>query len=599
MSLLRVPDWYKDAIFYEVHVKAFMDGNGDGIGDFSGLTARLDYLRDLGVDCLWLLPMYASPLRDDGYDIADFYTLHPSYGTVAEFRTLLDVAHARGLRVIADLVMNHTSDQHPWFQASRSSRDLALRATTTSGATPISATATRASSSSTPRSRTGPGTPAGGPTTGTASSATSPTSTTTTRRCARPCSNVMRFWLDQGLDGFRCDAVPYLFEREGTNCENLPETHAFLREFRRVIDREYGGDRVLLAEANQWPEDVRPYFGDGDEFHMAFHFPSCRACTWPSRLEERLPIVDIFTHTPAIPASCQWGLFLRNHDELTLEMVTDEEREFMYYAYARDPDMKLNLGIRRRLAPLLDNDRRRVELLNCLLLTLPGSPIIYYGDEIGMGDNICLGDRDGVRTPMQWSRERNAGFSSADEERLYLPAITDAVYGYQAMNVAAQHRTPSSLLNTMRGLIAARRTSPAFGRGAIEFLRPRNPRVIAYVEASPARGRPHRGQPGRLAPARGVGSRGLRGRHAGGDARAHPLSRGARAAVLPEPGPPWLLLVSPRALRLRRRALRPRDRPLAMPRRCRGSGCLMARAAVGGDGLHAGGHLPGGGGPTR
>jgi maltose alpha-D-glucosyltransferase/alpha-amylase len=293
--------------------------------------------------------------------------------------------------------------------------------------------------------------------------------------------NVMRFWLDQGLDGFRCDAVPYLIEREGTSGENLPETHAVLREFRAVIDREYGGGRVLLAEANQWPEDVRPYFGDGDEFHMAFHFPLMPRLYMALRLEERLPIVDIFTHTPAIPPSCQWGLFLRNHDELTLEMVTDEERAFMYYAYARDPEMKLNLGIRRRLAPLLDNDRRRLELLNCLLLTLPGSPIIYYGDEIGMGDNVHLGDRDGVRTPMQWSRDRNAGFSSADGNALYLPPIADPVYGYQAVNVAAQDRTPSSVLNTMRRLIAARRASSAFGRGSIEFLRPRNPRVIAYL----------------------------------------------------------------------------------------------------------------------
>ena len=483
MSLSRVPDWYKDAIFYEVHVKAFMDGNGDGMGDFSGLTARLDYVRDLGVDCLWLLPMYASPLRDDGYDIADFYTLHPSYGTVAEFRTLLDAAHARGLRVIADLVMNHTSDQHPWFQASRASATSPFADYYVWSETDQRYRDARIIFVDTEKSNW---------------------TWDATRRAyywhrffshqpdlnydnpavREAMLNVMRFWLDQGLDGFRCDAVPYLIEREGTNGENLPETHAVLREFRAVIDREYGGDRVLLGEANQWPEDVRPYFGNGDEFHMAFHFPLMPRLYMGLRLEERLPIVDIFTHTPAIPPSCPWGLFLRNHDELTLEMVTNEERAFMYYAYARDPDMKLNLGIRRRLAPLLDNDRRRIELLNCLLLTLPGSPIIYYGDEIGMGDNVHLGDRDGVRTPMQWSRERNAGFSAADEERLYLPVITDAVYGYQAVNVAAQDRTPSSLLNTMRRLIAARRTSPAFGRGSIDFLRPRNPRVIAYLRRS-------------------------------------------------------------------------------------------------------------------
>jgi maltose alpha-D-glucosyltransferase/alpha-amylase len=480
MSRPRVPDWYKDAIFYEVHVKAFMDGNGDGIGDFAGLTARLDYLRDLGVDCLWLLPMYSSPLRDDGYDIADFYTLHPSYGTVAEFRMLLEAAHARGLRVIADLVVNHTSDQHAWFQASRASatsphadyyvwsesdqryRDARIIFTDTEKSNWTWDATRRAHYWHRFFSH-------------------QPDLNYDNPAVREAMLNVMRFWLDQGLDGFRCDAVPYLIEREGTNCENLDETHAVLRGFREVIDREYGGDRVLLAEANQWPEDVRPYFGNGDEFHMAFHFPLMPRLYMALRLEERLPIVDIFTHTPAIPASCQWGLFLRNHDELTLEMVTNEERAFMYYAYARDPETKLNLGIRRRLAPLLDNDRRRIELLNCLLLTLPGSPIIYYGDEIGMGDNVHLGDRDGVRTPMQWSRERNAGFSAAAEERLYLPTIADAVYGYQAVNVAAQDRTPSSLLNTMRRLIAARRTSPAFGRGTIEFLRPRNPRVIAYL----------------------------------------------------------------------------------------------------------------------
>ncbi|MGH2668512.1 MAG: maltose alpha-D-glucosyltransferase, partial [bacterium] len=292
---------------------------------------------------------------------------------------------------------------------------------------------------------------------------------------------VMRFWLDRGLDGFRCDAVPYLVEREGTNCENLPETHVILKEFRRVIDRDYGGSRVLLAEANQWPEDVRPYFGDGDEFHMAFHFPLMPRLYMALRREERLPILDIFTHTPPIPPSCQWGLFLRNHDELTLEMVTSEERDYMYYAYAQDPQAKLNLGIRRRLTPLMDNDRRRIELLNCLLLTLPGSPIVYYGDEIGMGDNIYLGDRNGVRTPMQWSRDRNAGFSTAEEGRLYLPVITDPVYGYQAVNVEAQRNTPTSLLNTMKRLLRARKTSLAFGRGTIEFLRPRTPQVLAYV----------------------------------------------------------------------------------------------------------------------
>ena len=473
-------DWYKDAVFYEVHVKAFADGNGDGIGDFAGLTARLDYLKDLGVDCLWILPMYASPLRDDGYDIADFYGIHPAYGTVADFQKFLDEAHARGLRVIADLVMNHTSDAHPWFQASRTDpaspyADYYVWSDTDrryQEARVIFVDTEKSNWTFDPVRKAYYWHRFFGH---------QPDLNYDNPAVRAAMLDVMRFWLDRGLDGFRCDAVPYLIEREGTNCENLPETHAVLREFRRVIDREYGGDRVLLAEANQWPEDVRQYFGDGDEFHMAFHFPLMPRIYMAVRLEERLPIVDILTHTPAIPPSAQWCLFLRNHDELTLEMVTNEERAFMYYAYAQDPEMKLNLGIRRRLAPLLDNDRRRIELLQSLLLTLPGSPIVYYGDEIGMGDNVHLGDRAGVRTPMQWSPDRNAGFSTADEHTLYLPVITDPVHGYQTVNVAAQSRTPSSLLNTMKRLIAARRSSPAFGRGTMEFLRPRNQRILAYL----------------------------------------------------------------------------------------------------------------------
>jgi maltose alpha-D-glucosyltransferase/alpha-amylase len=473
-------DWYKDAVFYEVHVKAFKDANGDGIGDFAGLTESLDYIQELGVDCLWILPMYPSPLRDDGYDIADFYGIHPSYGTVEDFQKFLDAAHARDLRVITDLVMNHTSDQHPWFQASRSSAASPYADYYVWSASDRRFADARIIFVDTEKSNW---------------------TLDPTRReyywhrffshqpdlnydnpaVRRSMLDVMRFWLDRGLDGFRCDAVPYLVEREGTSCENLPETHAILKEFRAVIDQEYGGDRILLAEANQWPEDVRPYFGNGDEFHMSFHFPLMPRLYLGLRLEDTRPITDIFTHTPPIPPACQWGLFLRNHDELTLEMVTNEERAFMYYAYAHDPDMKLNLGIRRRLAPLLDGDRRRVELLNCLLLTLPGSPIIYYGDEIGMGDNVYLGDRNGVRTPMQWSRDRNAGFSSIDHGQLYLPVITDPVYGYEAVNVAAQARQPSSLLNTMRRLLAARRTSSVFGRGSIEFLRPRNSKVLAFL----------------------------------------------------------------------------------------------------------------------
>jgi len=475
-------DWYKDAVFYEVHVKAFQDGNGDGIGDFVGLTDRLDYLKELGVDCLWVLPMYPSPLRDDGYDIADFHGIHPAYGSVEDFQKFLDAAHDRGMRVIADLVMNHTSDAHPWFQSSRAEPkgphgDWYVWSDTDrryADARIIFIDTEKSNWTLDPVRRQyywhrffshQPDLNYDNPAVRTAM------------------LDVMRFWLDRGLDGFRCDAVPYLIEREGTSCENLPETHAILKEFRRVIDAEYGGDRVLLAEANQWPEDVRPYFGDGDEFHMAFHFPLMPRLYMAVRREERLPILDIFTHTPPIPPACQWCLFLRNHDELTLEMVTSEERDYMYYAYAQDPQAKLNLGIRRRLAPLMDNDRRRIELLNCLLLTLPGSPIVYYGDEIGMGDNIYLGDRDGVRTPMQWSPDRNAGFSTADESRLYLPVIHDPVYGYQAVNVEAQAKTPSSLLNTMRRLIAARKRSPAFGRGTIEFLRPLNHSALAFLRA--------------------------------------------------------------------------------------------------------------------
>jgi len=472
--------WYKDAVFYEVHVKAFFDGDGDGIGDFAGLTTKLDYLRDLGIDCLWVLPMYPSPLKDDGYDIADFCAIHPSYGALEDFQKLLDGAHDRGIRVIADLVMNHTSDQHPWFQAARAdpaspSRDFYVWNDSDQryrDARIIFTDTEKSNWTFDPVAKRyywhrffshQPDLNFDNPAVRTAM------------------LDVMRFWLDRGLDGFRCDAVPYLVEREGTSSENLAETHAILKEFRRVIDQEYGGTRVLLAEANQWPEDVRPYFGDGDEFHMAFHFPLMPRLYMAIRGEDRLPITDIFTHTPALPPQCQWALFLRNHDELTLEMVTNEERDYMYFAYASDPQMKLNLGIRRRLAPLMDNDRRRIELLTCLLLTLPGSPIIYYGDEIGMGDNIYLGDRNGVRTPMQWSGDRNAGFSAADEGRLYLPVINDPVYGYQAVNVAAQEKTPSSLLNTMKRLIATRKRWAAFGRGTIEFLRPLNQSILAFL----------------------------------------------------------------------------------------------------------------------
>src|SRR3989441_2401295 len=464
-------DWYKDAIFYEVHVKAFSDADGNGVGDFAGLTQRLDYLRDLGVDCLWILPMYPSPLRDDGYDIADFYGIHPGYGTVRDFQNFLDAAHARGLRVIADLVMNHTSDQHPWFQSSRAEPTGAYGDHYVWSPTDRRYEDARIIFMDTEKSNWTHD-PVRHEYYWHRFFSHQPDLNYDNPAVRKAMLDVMRFWLDRGLDGFRCDAVPYLIEREGTICENLPETHAILKEFRRVIDREYGGDRVLLAEANQWPTDVRPYFGDGDEFHMAFHFPLMPRMFLAVRHGDRRPITDIFLHTPAVPPSCQWCLFLRNHDELTLEMVSEEERGHLYHAYGADPRMRLNVGIRRRLAPLLDNDRRKVELLTSLLLTLPGSPILYYGDEIGMGDNIYLGDRNGVRTPMQWTGDRNAGFSRADTARLFLPLIVDPVYGYQAINIEAQLRTPNSLLNWMKRLIAVRRKTRVFGRGTLRFLRP-------------------------------------------------------------------------------------------------------------------------------
>jgi len=473
-------DWYKDAVFYEVPVKAFYDADGNGVGDFAGLTQKLDYIHDLGVDCLWILPMYPSPLKDDGYDIADFYGIHPSYGTVEDFQKFMDAAHDRGLRVIADLVMNHTSDQHPWFQAARADRRSPYRDYYVWSDTDQRYRDARIIFTDTEKSNWS-WDPLAQQYYWHRFFSHQPDLNYDNPAVKSAMLDVMRFWLDRGLDGFRCDAVPYLIEREGTNGENLPESHAVLKEFRSVVEREYGGSRVLLAEANQWPEDVRPYFGDGDEFHMAFHFPLMPRLYMGVRREDRLPITDIFTHTPAIPPACQWCLFLRNHDELTLEMVTNEERDYMYFAYATDPQMKLNLGIRRRLAPLLDNDRRRIELLTCLLLTLPGSPIIYYGDEIGMGDNVHLGDRNGVRTPMQWSADRNAGFSTAEPTQLYLPVVTDPVYSYQAINVAAQDKLPSSLLNTTRKLITTRKRSAVFGRGTIEFLRPRNQSVLAYL----------------------------------------------------------------------------------------------------------------------
>jgi maltose alpha-D-glucosyltransferase/alpha-amylase len=474
------PLWYKDAIIYELHVRAFQDSNADGIGDFPGLMSRLDYLQDLGVTCLWLLPFFPSPLRDDGYDISNYVDVNPSYGTLEEFKQFLDAAHLRGMQVMIELVINHTSDQHPWFQAARhaspgspernmyvwSDNDHLYRKAR------IIFTDTEKSNWTWDE---------------VAKQfywhrffSHQPDLNFDNPQVLEEVLKAMRFWLDLGVDALRMDAIPYLVERDGTTCENLPETHAAIKKIRAAIDADYS-NRLILAEANQWPTDVRPYFGDGDECHMAFHFPLMPRIYMALRQEDRLPITDIMAQTPDIPESCQWGLFLRNHDELTLEMVTDDERDYMYLAYSADPRMRINVGIRRRLAPLVDNNRRRIELLNSLLLSFPGTPILYYGDEIGMGDNIYLGDRNGVRTPMQWNSDRNAGFSRAVPAKLYFPVIMDPIWGYQAINVEAQQSDPSSLLHWSRNMIALRKLFQVFGRGTLEFLEPENRKILAYI----------------------------------------------------------------------------------------------------------------------
>ena len=471
--------WYRDAVIYQVHVRAFQDSNGDGIGDFIGLTQRLDYLEQLGIDTLWLMPFFPSPLRDDGYDIADYYSVHPSYGTLDDFKAFLNAAHQRNIRVVVELVLNHTSDQHPWFQESRKSLDNPRRDWYIWSDTDTRYRGVRIIFVDTELSNW----------------AWDPVSKSyywhrffshqpdlnfDNPAVREEIWNVMKFWLEMGVDGFRLDAVPYLVEREGTSCENLPATHGVLKELRAKLDQQFPG-KMLLAEANQWPADLIPYFGNGDEFHMAFHFPLMPRMFMGVRLEDRKPITEILQQTPPIPDGCQWCLFLRNHDELTLEMVTDLERDYMYDEYARDRSMRLNVGIRRRLAPLLENDRRRIELMNGLLMSLPGTPIIYYGDEIGMGDNVHLGDRNGVRTPMQWDGSWNADFSAADPENLYSALILNPVYGYQVVNVASQQRSPHSLLSWMRRLIQVRKSNPVFGRGSIEFLYPGNHRVLAFL----------------------------------------------------------------------------------------------------------------------
>jgi maltose alpha-D-glucosyltransferase / alpha-amylase len=472
--------WYKDAIIYEAHVRAFSDSNGDGIGDFAGFTQKLPYLNDLGVTCIWLLPFYPSPLRDDGYDIADYTSINPMYGTLDDFKRFLDAAHALNIRVLTELVINHTSDQHPWFQrARRAPKGSAERGYYVWSDTDTAYSGTRVIFIDTEKSNW-TFDPVAGQYFWHRFFSHQPDLNFDNPAVLEALLDVMRFWLDMGVDALRLDAIPYLIEREGTINENLPETHDILKQIRRALDARYTG-KVLLAEANQWPSDVRPYFGDGDECHMAFHFPLMPRIFMGIRQEERHPIVEIMNQTPEIPEACQWAIFLRNHDELTLEMVTDEERDYMYSQYAADPEMRLNVGIRRRLAPLLENSRPRIELMNSLLFSMPGTPIVYYGDEIGMGDNVYLGDRNGVRTPMQWSSDRNAGFSRADPARLYFPVIMDPVYGYEAINVEAQERSPFSLLHWMKRMIALRRQHPVFGRGTLEFIRTGNRKVLTYV----------------------------------------------------------------------------------------------------------------------
>jgi maltose alpha-D-glucosyltransferase / alpha-amylase len=483
----RDPQWYKRAVFYEVFVRSFRDSNGDGVGDFKGLTSRLDYLKWLGVDCVWLPPFFKSPLRDGGYDVASYSKILPEFGDLGDFVAFVEQAHARGIRVISDFVMNHTSDQHVWFQKSRADPegpygDFYVWADDDRGHPDV-----RIIFSDTE-----------------ASNWTfdpvrkqyywhrffshQPDLNYRNPEVHKKIIAALRFWLDLGIDGFRLDAVPFLYDREGTTCENLPETHAFLRKVRALLDEHYP-DRVLLAEANQWPADVIDYFGDpavgGDECHMAFHFPVMPRIFMAVRRESRYPISEILAQTPQIPSGCQWGIFLRNHDELTLEMVTDEERDYMYAEYAKDPRMKANAGIRRRLAPLLENDRRQIELFTALLLSLPGSPVLYYGDEIGMGDNIWLGDRDGVRTPMQWTPDRNAGFSDADPGRMYLPVIMDPVFGYQSTNVEAQTVNSSSLLHWTKHMIEIRRQNRAFGLGDYREVDSTNPSVLAFLRQVP------------------------------------------------------------------------------------------------------------------
>jgi maltose alpha-D-glucosyltransferase/alpha-amylase len=472
--------WYKDAIIYQLHIKSYRDSNADGFGDFRGLIEKLGYIQDLGANTIWLLPFYPSPLKDDGYDIASYEEINSTYGTIEDCRAFLAAAHERNIRVVTELVINHTSDQHPWFQrARRAPKDSPERNWYVWSDDPNKYSETRIIFTDTEKSNWS-WDPEAQQFYWHRFFSHQPDLNFDNPAVLDALINVMRFWLRMGVDGLRLDAIPYLVEREGTNCENLPETHAVLKALRAVLDAEFPG-RIFLAEANQWPSDVRPYFGDSDECQMAFHFPVMPRMYMALRKEDCTPIVDIMRQTPEIPPDCQWAIFLRNHDELTLEMVTDDERDYMYREYARDPRMRINVGIRRRLAPLLEGGRRQIELMNALLMSMPGTPIIYYGDEIGMGDNIYLGDRNGVRTPMQWSADRNAGFSEADTQALYSPLIVDPPYGYHTVNVVAQERVPTSLLRWMRRLISVRQEYKAFGRGTWEPVNSANRRVLVFL----------------------------------------------------------------------------------------------------------------------
>ncbi len=475
--------WHLNAVFYELYLRAFFDGNGDGHGDFAGLRQKLDYLQWLGVDCIWLLPINASPLKDDGYDVASYYGLHPDYGFLEDFKLTLEEVHRRGMKLIIDMVMNHTSDQHPWFIEARRSREAPTRDYYVWSDTPDKYAEARIIFLDTE--------PSNWSYNGSTQDyywhrfySTQPDLNYDNPRVHEEMINVIKFWLDLGVDGFRLDAVPYLYEREGTNCENLPETHAFLKKLRAYVDANYPG-RLLLAEANQWPHDLLPYFGDGDELHMCFHFPIMPRLFMALAKQDKTPIVEVLAQTPEIPPGCQWATFLRNHDELTLEMVTPEEREFMWNFYAPQFSQRINLGIRRRLAPLLDNDRRKIELLHSLLFTLPGAPVLYYGDEIGMGDNVGLPDRNGVRTPMQWSDERNGGFSPAPPDRVYAPVLRDPEYGFQNVNVAAQMEDPNSLLHFVQKTLAVRRGLPMLATGALEWYDETPREVVAFWRVGP------------------------------------------------------------------------------------------------------------------